>query len=249
MLVLLWDWSFGLLLLCSDLFALEKLMQTVTSNQEEMKEIETQDFFSKKNNFIQTLNQANGYITSINDGMREIKEQQELRKEDQRIFDTFIKPKEEKFKLTIEAVQEATNVYKNTEINAVEEANRENNGTEMKRRATFGKDLLLVSVQKNDEALKARRKDLVEIKQVSAQIKDLTEGMKTELQEQGENVKSIESNVLTTVENTAKAKNEIDKANELSIKNRKKMCFFILLVILVAGTIIGLILYLTVLKK
>ena len=164
-----------------DLFALEKLMQTVTSNQEEMKEIETQDFFSKKNNFIQTLNQANRYITSINDGMREIKEQQELRKEDQKIFDTDIKPKEEKLKLTIEAVQEATNVYKNTEINAVEEANRENNGTEMKRRATFGKDLLLVSVQKNDEALKARRKDLVEIKQVSAQIKDLTEGMKTEL--------------------------------------------------------------------
>ena len=58
-----------------DLFALDKLMQTVSSNQEEMKEIETQDFFSKKNNYIQTLNQANRYITSINDGMREIKEQ------------------------------------------------------------------------------------------------------------------------------------------------------------------------------
>ena len=67
-----------------DLFTLDKLMQTVSSNQKEMKEIETQDFFSKKNNYIQTLNQANRYITSINDGMREIKEQQELRKEDQK---------------------------------------------------------------------------------------------------------------------------------------------------------------------
>ena len=129
-----------------DLFALDKLMQTVSSNQEEMKEIETQDFFSKKNNYIQTLNQANRYITSINDGMREIKEQQELRKEDQKIFDTYIKPKEDKFNSIIEAVKEATNVYKNAESNAVEQANKENNGSEMKRKSTFGKDLLLVSV-------------------------------------------------------------------------------------------------------
>ena len=231
------------------MFALDKLMQTVSSNQEEMKEIETQDFFSKKNNYIQTLNQANRYITSINDGMREIKEQQELRKEDQKIFDTYIKPKEDKFNSIIEAVKEATNVYKNAESNAVEQANKENNGSEMKRKSTFGKDLLLVSVQKNDEALKARRKDLVEIKQVSAQIKELTEGMKTELQEQGEKINTIETHVGITVENTGKAKNEIDKSNELSKKNRNKMLFFIFLVILVAAIIIGLILYLTVFRK
>ena len=225
-----------------DLFALDKLMQTVSSNQEEMKEIETQDFFSKKNNYIQTLNQANRYITSINDGMREIKEQQELRKEDQKIFDTYIKPKEDKFNSIIEAVKEATNVYKNAESNAVEQANKENNGSEMKRKSTFGKVLLLVSVQKNDEALKARRKDLVK-------IKDLTEGMKTELQEQGEKINTIETHVGITVENTGKAKNEIDKSNELSKKNRNKMFFFIFLVILVAAIIIGLILYLTVFRK
>ena len=174
--------------------------------------------------------------------MREIKEQQELRKEDQKIFDTYIKPKEDKFNSIIEAVKEATNVYKNAESNAVEQANKENNGSEMKRKSTFGKVLLLVSVQKNDEALKARRKDLVK-------IKDLTEGMKTELQEQGEKINTIETHVGITVENTGKAKNEIDKSNELSKKNRNKMFFFIFLVILVAAIIIGLILYLTVFRK
>lgn len=44
----------------------------------------TEHFFTNKNDYIFVLNQANEYANSINIGLREIKEQDKLSKEDQK---------------------------------------------------------------------------------------------------------------------------------------------------------------------
>ena len=91
--------------------------------------------------------------------------------------------------------------------------------------------------------MKKRKEDLIAIKQAASQVKDLTEVMKTDIYEQSNNIASIENNVIETVEQTDKANKEIIKANELSKKNKKKMCCFLFIAIVVAIILIGLILF------
>lgn len=112
------------------MFNIEKIVNTVIAQKNEMKTIETQDFFSKKSIYINTINEANGLINSINQALM-ILEDKELNKEDQKIFDTYIKSKIEKFNDICGVVQEATDDYKDAEINAVIKMNDENKGTEL----------------------------------------------------------------------------------------------------------------------
>ena len=104
-------------------------------------------------------------------------------------------------------------------------------------------DLQVLSVQNNEAMMKKRKEDLIAIKQAANQVKDLTEVMKTDIYEQSYNVASIENHVIETVEQTDKANKEIIKANELSKKNKKKMCCFLFIAIFVAIILIGLILF------
>lgn len=115
--------------------------------------------------------------------------------------------------------------------------------------SSLSQDFQILNLQKNEEFLNQRRKDLIEIKQTAAQVKDLTEAMKIEVHQQGEVLNSIENNVIDVQSNVEKANEEIKQANELTKKNRNKIICFSVMAFILACTIIGLILYFTVFKK
>ena len=112
------------------------------------------------------------------------------------------------------------------------------------RDASISQDLKVINLQNNEEILKRRRKDLEEIKQTSHQLKDLTNVMKENAIEQGDNLNSIENHIIEVNDNVEKANQEMVKANELSKKNRNKAIWLILIIVFVCIVIGGLIVYL-----
>ena len=92
--------------------------------------------------------------------------------------------------------------------------------------------LLVQDLANNEEVLGERREQLEAIHQTSAKIKDMTDSMVKQINDQGAILEEVEANVITTEENAKKAKEEITKANELSKGNRKKMCCFIAIIMI-----------------
>lgn len=96
--------------------------------------------------------------------------------------------------------------------------------------------MLIQDLANNKEVLEERRKNLEAIHQTSAKIKDLSDAMVKQLDEQGAILDNIEQNVVTTEDNAKKAKEEITKADEASRGNRKKMiCLIIIILVAVGG--------------
>ena len=97
--------------------------------------------------------------------------------------------------------------------------------------------MLVQDLQTNKEILEERRKQLEAIHQTSAKIKDISDSMAKQLNEQGAILDDVEQNVETAKDNAVKAKEEIAKADEMSRGNRKKMLCLILIIILAVGVI------------
>ena len=148
-------------------------------------------------------------------------------------------------------IEEANTILneKRTEFGAVappgEGIDKPSGGYQNNNSSSFDeKALQVLSIQNNEQVLKKRKEDLIQIKQVANQVKVITDVMKTEVYQQGSNLGTIEDNFVGIGGNMEKAYEEIIKANKLSKKNQHKMCFFIFLALFVAAIIIGLILYL-----
>jgi t-SNARE complex subunit (syntaxin) len=97
--------------------------------------------------------------------------------------------------------------------------------------------MLVQDLQTNKEILEERRKQLEAIHQTSAKIKDISDSMAKQLNEQGAILDDVEQNVETAKDNAVKAKEEITKADDMSRGNRKKMLCLILIIILAVGVI------------
>ena len=97
--------------------------------------------------------------------------------------------------------------------------------------------MLVQDLQTNKEILEERRKQLEAIHQTSAKIKDISDSMAKQLNEQGAILDDVEQNVETAKDNAVKAKEEITKTDEMSRGNRKKMLCLILIIILAVGVI------------
>ena len=96
--------------------------------------------------------------------------------------------------------------------------------------------ILIQDLYKNKEILEKRREDLETVYRTSAQIKDLTDIMAKQLNEQGEILDNVEENVITAEDNAKKANIEITEAEELSRGNRKMMsCLIVIVLISIAG--------------
>ena len=89
----------------------------------------------------------------------------------------------------------------------------------------------------NKEYLQHRNKELQQIHQTAAQLKDLTDDMAKQLNQQGEKLDVIEENVDKAAENAADAKKEIEAANKNSKKNTKKMICLITMVFIALAAI------------
>ena len=107
------------------------------------------------------------------------------------------------------------------------ELNDMNNGNEnLMRKST----LIVQEALNRDEFYKKREEELQEIHIISKQIKDTTQNMALKVNEQGEQLNTIEANVDKAFDNVQKAHEEIKVADKMSNKNKKKMWCFICIV-------------------
>jgi t-SNARE complex subunit (syntaxin) len=107
------------------------------------------------------------------------------------------------------------------------ELNDMNNGNEnLMRKST----LIVQEALNRDEFYKKREEELQEIHIISKQIKDTTQNMALKVNEQGEQLNTIEANVDKAFDNVQKAHEEIKQADKMSNKNKKKMWCFICIV-------------------
>ena len=98
-------------------------------------------------------------------------------------------------------------------------------------------DMLIQDLANNKEILEERRKQLESIHQTSAQIKDISDTMAKQLDEQGAILDEVETHVNTAEDNAKKAKEEIKKADETSKGNRKKMiCLIVTILVIILAT-------------
>ena len=120
----------------------------------------------------------------------------------------------------------------------IEEGEEENKGEENQPQG----DMLIQDLANNKEILEERRKQLESIHQASAQIKDISDTMAKQLDEQGAILDEVETKVTTAEDNAKKAKEEIKQADEASKGNRKKMICFILIISVFLLATLGIIL-------
>jgi chromosome segregation ATPase len=99
-------------------------------------------------------------------------------------------------------------------------------------------NMLIQDLANNKEVLEERRKQLESIHQASAKIKDISDTMAKQLDEQGAILDEVENNVNTAEDNAKKAKEEIKKADETSRGNRKKMiCYLAIIAVFLLATL------------
>ena len=98
-------------------------------------------------------------------------------------------------------------------------------------------NMLIQDLKNNQEILQERRNQLETIHQTSAKIKDISDEMVKQLENQGAILDDIEANVNTAEDNAKKAKQEIIKADENSRGNRKKMICLIVIIFLTIAAI------------
>ena len=78
----------------------------------------------------------------------------------------------------------------------------------------------------NDEMLQKRTNDLIEIKNISAQVAEMSTTIGIEINEQGKKLDSIENNIDETEENTKKAYKEALETEVIMNKSKKKIVLF-----------------------
>ena len=99
-----------------------------------------------------------------------------------------------------------------------------------------------VNLMNNQEYLGQRKKELQEIHKTAALIKDTTDKMAQDVHQQGEMLNDIEEKVVKTEDNVEKAGKEINRANELSKGNTKRICCIIWIVIIAIGVVLAVVL-------
>ena len=91
----------------------------------------------------------------------------------------------------------------------------------------------VMAIMNEKDVLDKRRKELENIHNTAALLKDTTDKMAVDVNKQGAVLEEIEANVIESKNNAEKGKKEIMKADEISRGNRKRF-FCLLCIILVA---------------
>ena len=98
-------------------------------------------------------------------------------------------------------------------------------------------NLLVQDLANNQEVLQERKKQLEQIVKTSAKIKDISDAMVKQLNDQGVILDDAENKVIESEENAKKAREEINKADQLSRSNKKKFYCFVAIIVLAIITI------------
>jgi DNA repair exonuclease SbcCD ATPase subunit len=103
-------------------------------------------------------------------------------------------------------------------------------------------NVLVQDLANNQEVLQERKKQLEQIVETSAKIKDISDAMVKQLNDQGVILDDAEAKVIESEENAKKANEEIKKADELSRSNKKKFYCLVAIIVLAIITITAILL-------
>jgi DNA repair exonuclease SbcCD ATPase subunit len=103
-------------------------------------------------------------------------------------------------------------------------------------------NVLVQDLANNQEVLQERKKQLEKIVETSAKIKDISDAMVKQLNDQGVILDDAEAKVIESEENAKKANEEIKKADELSRSNKKKFYCLVAIIVLAIITITAILL-------
>ena len=101
--------------------------------------------------------------------------------------------------------------------------------------------LKIIEFTNNEEMMQKRTNELLDIKNISAQVAEMSTSMGIEINEQGKKLDTIESNIERTEENTKKAYREALETEVIVNKSKKKLYCLAFLIILFICLIILLI--------
>jgi t-SNARE complex subunit (syntaxin) len=121
--------------------------------------------------------------------------------------------------------------------------NSMNDSQERRINGSFRESKLFVQdLQDNSEYIRKRQEELEDIKKISSQVRDITNVMRSEVDTQGKNLKSIEENVTQTKDNVIKAEFEISQAEKTTRSTYKRTCCLFWIVLFIIVSIIAIIL-------
>ena len=92
------------------------------------------------------------------------------------------------------------------------------------------------------EYLDKRGEEIQGIHKIAAVVKDTTEKMKTDLANQGEMLDNIEEKINVVSDNVQEAGKEINKANEYSKGNNKRLSCIVGIVVIAVGVVLAIVL-------
>lgn len=126
-------------------------------------------------------------------------------------------------------------------------SNIKNENDELERTKSNGSQeqgqLRILNLQSNEAILKERKKQLHEIKMTSAQIKEITDGIKEEVYNQEHLLNDFENHIVDVKKNTNDANKEILEAKEKQEGNRKKIICLSLFMLFIGLSIAGLLIF------
>ena len=98
--------------------------------------------------------------------------------------------------------------------------------------------LKILELSNNKEMLEKRTNDLLEIKNISSQVAEMSTNIGIEINNQGKMIDTIENNVDETEENTKKAYKEALETEIIMNKSKKKLYCLAIMIFLLLGLIV-----------
>ena len=182
--------------------------------------------YTLKNNFDfldKVIDEFNSNLEDDNETYYSTKTRKEIKEILNKIDMNKLKNQNEEYKKIIEKIDKRMRKYIDfEEQKRIENENQKEQG------------LKIIDLTNNEEMLKKRTNELLDIKNISAQVAEISTSMGIEINEQGKKLDSIESNIERTEENTKKAYKEALETEIIVNKSKKKLyCLAILIILLI----------------
>ena len=156
--------------------------------------------YTLKNNFEfldQVIDEFNNNLEDDNQTYYSTKTKKEIKEVLNKIDMNKLKSQNEEYKKIVEKIDKRMRKYIDfEEQKRIEKENEKAQGLKM------------IEISNNEEMLKKRTNELIDIKNISAQVAEMSTSMGIEINEQGKKLDTIESNIEKTEENTKKAYKE-----------------------------------------
>ena len=189
--------------------------------------------YTLKNNFYfldQVIDEFNNNLEDDNQTYYSTKTRKDIKEVLSKIDMNKLKSQNEEYKKIVDKIDKRMHKYIDIEEQKrIEKENEKAQGLVMKE------------ISNNEEMLQKRTEELLEIKNISAQVAEMSTSMGIVINEQGKKLDSIESNVERTEENTKKAYKEALETEIIVNKSKKKLYCLAFLIILLISLIIYLI--------